>query len=360
MGTSNKANPFRYYLRNDEDVSDEVVEYVEQLGLDAIVAIGGDGTMSIAHGLHEKGVPLVGVPKTIDNDIVGTERTFGFDTAVHIATESIDRLHTTAQSHQRIMILETMGRYAGWIALHSGVASGADVILIPEFEYEIEEVARMCREREQGGQKFTLIVVAEGAKPVGGEMTIHQIDESSPDPIRLGGIAQVLRHQLEGLVRSEVRATVLGHVQRGGTPTAFDRVLASAFGSHAAKVASERRFGVMVALQKNELTEIPLFEVADKTRTVPLGSPALHAARSVGTSFGTAKSQRRISPARFGEPGTINSNSVEILSAFWHLRQLQLARYCLRTRTRGQTTAARGISFAGQIISAVDSSHRRL
>ncbi len=287
LGSSNKANPFEYYLDNNRDVSQEVCDYFEELKLDALVTIGGDGTMSISHGLVEMGIPIVGVPKTIDNDLVGTERTFGFDTAVHIAAEAIDRLHTTAQSHQRVMILETMGRYAGWIALHAGIASGADIVLIPEVEYDVQEVARVCREREQGGQRFTIIAVAEGARPVGGEMVVSSIDETSPDPIRLGGVSHLLMEQLKGMIKSEIRATVLGHVQRGGTPTAFDRVLATAFGNHAAFQASKKEFGCMVALQNNQLTEIPLKEVANKTRTVPLDDTLMYAARAVGTSFGT-------------------------------------------------------------------------
>ena len=174
LGTSNIANPFRYHAAGGADVSDRAVEHYRALGLDALVVVGGDGTMSIAHGLQEKGMTLVGVPKTIDNDLVGTERTFGFDTAVSIAAEAIDRLHSTAQSHHRVMILETMGRYAGWIALHAGLASGADVILIPEMPFELDEVARVCRAREEGGQRFTIIAMAEGARPAGGEMTVHR------------------------------------------------------------------------------------------------------------------------------------------------------------------------------------------
>ncbi|MDX1531301.1 MAG: ATP-dependent 6-phosphofructokinase [Rhodothermales bacterium] len=286
LGTSNKANPFSFYKEDGADVSDQVVQYVRDLGLDALVAIGGDGTMAISHRLQERGVNIVGVPKTIDNDLVGTSRTFGFDTAVSIATEAIDRLHTTAQSHHRVMVLETMGRYAGWIALYSGVASGADVILIPEFEYDIEEVARVCRRRASGGQQFTIIVVAEGAKPKGGEMAVQQIVADSPDPIRLGGACNVLAHQLQPLVDSEIRTTILGHVQRGGTPTAYDRTLATAFGSYAAAMVRDGTFGRMVALQEGRLTSLPLEEVANKTRTVEADAPVVAAAIAVGTSFG--------------------------------------------------------------------------
>jgi ATP-dependent phosphofructokinase / diphosphate-dependent phosphofructokinase len=286
LGTSNKANPFSYYLRDGADVSDDVFAYCRDLRLNAVVAIGGDGTMSIAHGLQQKGLNIVGVPKTIDNDLVATERTFGFDSACYIATEAIDRLHTTAQSHHRVMILETMGRYAGWIALYSGVAGGADVILIPEYEYEVEEVAAVCLRREAGGQRFTLVAIAEGARARGGDLAIRQVVEESTDPIRLGGAGHVLERQLQPLVNSEVRTAVLGHIQRGGTPTPFDRTLATAFGSYAAAMISDGVCGRMVALQYNRLTSVPLEEVANKTRTIPPDSPVIAAALAVGTSFG--------------------------------------------------------------------------
>ncbi|MCH7974931.1 MAG: ATP-dependent 6-phosphofructokinase [Bacteroidetes bacterium] len=286
LGTSNKANPFRYFARDGADVSDEVVQRYRDMGLDAIVVIGGDGTMTIAHGLQEKGLALVGVPKTIDNDIVGTDRTFGFDTAVTVATEAIDRLHSTAQSHHRVMILETMGRYAGWIALHAGIASGSDVILLPEFPYDIDVVAEVCRKRGQGGQRFTIVAIAEGAKPEGGEMAIKMVVADSPDPIRLGGAGNVLAHLLEQRLESEVRTTILGHVQRGGTPTPFDRVLSTHFGSQAACIVEEGRSGVMVALHDGRMAEIPLADVAGKVRNVTPNGPHVRAALSVGTSFG--------------------------------------------------------------------------
>jgi ATP-dependent phosphofructokinase / diphosphate-dependent phosphofructokinase len=289
LGASNKANPFSFYKQDGRDVSAEVVTYYNDLGLDALVAIGGDGTMSISHRLQEMGVNIVGVPKTIDNDIVGSDRTFGFDTAVTIATEAIDRLHTTAQSHNRIMILETMGRYAGWIALYSGVASGADVILMPELPYDVEEVARVCREREKGGQRFTIIVIAEGARPEGGELAVQKRVEESPDPIRLGGAGYVLADALESRCDSEVRTTVLGHIQRGGTPTAYDRVLATAFGQRAADLINEREFGCMVALRDGKMVSVPLADVAGRTRTVPPSHEVMRCAIAVGTSFGVSK-----------------------------------------------------------------------
>lgn len=288
LGASNRANPFSYYKRGHADVSAEVKKYVRSIGLDAIVVIGGDGTMSVAQGLSDMGVNMVGVPKTIDNDLMATDRTFGFDTAVAIVTEAIDRLHTTAQSHDRVMIVETMGRYAGWIALYGGVAGGADVILIPEIEYDIDAIVRVCRERESGGQNFTIIVIAEGARPRDGTMTVQQRIEDSPDPIRLGGVGKVLERALAERVSSEVRTTILGHMQRGGTPTAYDRNLATVFGTYAASMVVDGEFGRMVALQENRLTSVPFIDVANKTRTVPPDSPMLAAAVAIGTSFGVS------------------------------------------------------------------------
>ncbi|MGA7305369.1 MAG: ATP-dependent 6-phosphofructokinase [Rhodothermales bacterium] len=293
LGTSNRANPFNHLPAGGADVSDEVVEYAHSLGLVGLVAIGGDGTMSIANGLFKKGLNVVGVPKTIDNDLVGTDRTFGFDTAVSIATEALDRLHSTAQAHRRVMICETMGRYAGWIALHAGVASGSDIILIPEIGFDIDEVVEVCRRRDLGGQRYTIVAVAEGAKAVDGGLIIRETDETSPDPIRLGGIGHVLADQIKRRFEGEVRTTVLGHVQRGGTPTAFDRVLASGFGAYAAAMVEANVFGYMVAYRKNRLTHVPLEAVANKTRTVPLDSLVLAAARAVGTSFGAEDVEAR-------------------------------------------------------------------
>ncbi len=294
LGCSNKANPFNYYGSSGADVSGDVVTYYNELGLDAIVAIGGDGTMSISHGLQEKGLNVVGVPKTIDNDLMGTDRTFGFDSAVTIATEAIDRLHTTAQSHSRVMIVETMGRYAGWIALYAGVAGGADVIVLPELVYDIEEIVEVCRRRESGGQRFTIIVIAEGAKPRGGEMQVKRRIESSPDPIRLGGIGNMLAHELRDQLRSEVRVSVLGHIQRGGSPTPYDRILSTAFGHYAASMVAEKVYGRMVVLRESHLSSIELSEVANKTRTVPLDHPVIAAAIGVGTSFGAKDFDARL------------------------------------------------------------------
>ncbi len=286
LGASNKADPFNYQPRGGANVSAQAVSTCRSLDLNALVAIGGDGTMSIAHGLSELGINIVGVPKTIDNDLAGTDRTFGFDTAVSIATEAIDRIHTTAQSHHRVMIIETMGRYSGWIALHAGVASGTDIILIPEIEYDIEEVARVCYDRQQGGQRFTIIAIAEGAKPQEGERVVRERVDKTSDSVRLGGIGRVLADDLEDRMESEVRTTILGHMQRGGTPTAYDRNLATAFGARAASRVAEETYGVMVALQDGAFTDVPLSDVADRTRTVPLNSPLIASALDVGTSFG--------------------------------------------------------------------------
>jgi ATP-dependent phosphofructokinase / diphosphate-dependent phosphofructokinase len=279
LGTSNTASPFQW---RDQDHSDQVRAYVQALALDGLVVIGGDGTMTIAHWL---GIPAVGVPKTIDNDIACNERSFGFDTAVATVTEALGRVQTTGQSHGRVMIVETMGRYAGWIALEAGVAGAADVILLPEIPYDLDRVAAVCRERE-ARRRSTLICIAEGATPVGGGLTVHDRVEGGGDALRLGGVAHVLRARLQPLVRSEVRATVLGHVQRGGAPTAFDRVLATQYGHHAVSLVRAGRWNEMVALQGGQLCSVPLSAVAGQTRVVALDHPLLQCAREIGVCFG--------------------------------------------------------------------------
>ena len=285
LGTHNKANPFSYFGAGGADVSDAVVGYVRELGLDALVVIGGDGSMSIAHQLALKGIPIVGCPKTIDNDLAHTDRSFGFDTAVSIVTDALDRLQTTGQSHGRVMILETMGRYAGWIALHAGLAGSADIILIPELPYQIDEIARSCRERE-ARQRYTLICVAEGAKPQGGGFTVKEHIAGSPDPIRLGGVGHLLRAQLEPLVGCEVRTTILGHVQRGGPPTPFDRVLATQYGRAAARLIADKHFNRVVVLRGNRIDSVPLADVAGQSRNVPLDHELLRTAWDTGVSTG--------------------------------------------------------------------------
>lgn len=280
LGTTNKANPLA-----TPAATAETLAHVQALGLDALVVIGGDGSMAIAHGLAQHGLPIVGVPKTIDNDIVGCERSFGFDTAVATVTDALERIQTTGQSHSRVMIVETMGRYAGWIALEAGIAGAADVILLPEIDYDVAAVAQVCREREQG-ERYTVICIGEGAKPQGGTLTVERRIADSPDPIRLGGVAQALREQLQPLLHSEVRATVLGHIQRGGSPTPFDRVLATQFGNQAAQLVMRREFNRMVTFQQGRLGSIPLAEVAHQHRNVPLDHPLLQTARQIGVSLG--------------------------------------------------------------------------
>lgn len=293
LGTHNKADPFHDVENAGADVSGQVLAFAREQALDAVLAIGGDGTMSIAQRLHAGGLPMLGVPKTIDNDLVLTERTFGFDSAVAIVAEAIGRLRTTARAHGRVMIVETMGRYAGWIALEGGLAGGADAILLPELPFDPQVVVDFCRQREaavEGGFDggSTIICIAEGAMPRGGRMTVARTMPDSPDPIRLGGVGESLRAMLEPALRSEVRTTLLGHVQRGGTPTAFDRVLATRFGHAAAHMALAGQFGQMVALQADACVGVPLEAVAGRTRHVPLDHPMVSAARSIGVCLGEA------------------------------------------------------------------------
>jgi phosphofructokinase-like protein len=282
LGTSNRVSPLSYQGR---DRRDEVVAYAHELGLDGLVAIGGDGSMTIAEALNRHGLPTVGVPKTIDNDIAHVERSLGFDTAVATVTEAIDRIQTTGQSHGRVMLVETMGRNAGWLALESGVAAAADIILLPEIDYDVDAIAAICRERE-ARQRFTVICVAEGAKPRGGELTVQAREAGRPEPVRLGGVAEVLVAQLGPLLQSEVRATVLGHVQRGGSPTPADRVLGSLIGNAAADLVRVGNWGRMVSYEQGRVGDVPLSQVAARRRTVPLDDPLLQCARRIGVSFG--------------------------------------------------------------------------
>lgn len=290
LGTSNKANPFRQYQPKTgefKDVSKKVVADAKKLGIDALVAIGGDGTMSMAARFTEMGLPTVGIPKTIDNDLMATDLTFGFYTAVEIVKESIDRINTTAMSHHRIMIIEVMGRYAGWIALYGGVAGGADVILIPEIPYDIDAVAEVCASRNKQGKGFTIIVIAEGAKPIGGDLVVQKVVKDSFDTLRLGGVGHVLARELEEkLPRIEIRVTILGHLQRGGSPTAFDRILSTRFGHYAAQMVMRGEFAKMVALRGDQIVSVPIAEVAGKNKFVPPDHDLILAAKSLGTSFG--------------------------------------------------------------------------
>jgi 6-phosphofructokinase 1 len=262
-----------------------VLERFQAMKLDALVCIGGDGTLAISYEFYKKGIPLVGVPKTIDNDIMGTTSCFGFDTAVSFATEAIDRLHTTAEAHHRIMVVEVMGRHAGWIALHAGVAGGADVILIPEIPYDFEKVARSIRERDGRGARFSIVVVAEGAKPKGGTVSIVAAAHGGHVE-RLGGAGAYCAAQLGELTGKETRHVVLGHLQRGGAPTAFDRTLATRFGGKAFQLLLHGAYGKMVANHPPDIVPIPLGEVVGKTKTVPLDYDLLLTARALGVSFG--------------------------------------------------------------------------
>ncbi|MFL0799940.1 MAG: ATP-dependent 6-phosphofructokinase [Agarilytica sp.] len=282
IGTCNRASPFNY---KGEDVSQIVADYYRELGLDCIIAMGGDGSMTLCYEMSKLGMNFIGVPKTIDNDIAQTDRTFGFDTAVNVAAEAIDRLRTTAQSHKRVMIIETMGRYAGWIALHAGVAGGADLILLPEFPYDTDEIVRKIEERS-AAKAYTIVVVAEGAKPMDGELSVEKTIEGSPDPIRLGGIGNYLQSQLESKIDAEVRTTVLGHVQRGGSPSAYDRLIATNVGSYAALLAAKQRYGRLVTIHDNHMSSVALESVAHKIRTVPENNMTLISALAMGVSFG--------------------------------------------------------------------------
>lgn len=292
LGTTNRANPFKWATQSRNgiikfnDVSDQVIEYINKINIDTLVCIGGDGTMAIAHKLSQKGIRIVGVPKTIDNDICGTDITFGFDSAVRTSTDAIDKIHTTAMSHHRVMIIEVMGRYAGWLALESGIAGGGDVILIPEIPYNIDHVCETVRDRSHKGRRFSIIVVAEGSKPIGGSQIVKRLVKESTDPVRLGGIGHHLAHEIETKTKLECRVTVLGHLQRGGTPSSFDRVLATRYGVKAAELCNDCVGGVMVALRGTEIIAVPLSDVGGKMRLVDLNHPLLDTAKGVGTCLG--------------------------------------------------------------------------
>ncbi len=291
LGTSNTANPFAWGIGQGEkrqlvDVSDKCMALYQDLGLDALICVGGDGTMTIGGKLTEKGANIVGVPKTIDNDLMETELTFGFDSARLAATDAVDRLHTTGQSHHRVMLVEVMGRNAGWLALESGLAGGGDVILLPEIPYDIEEVISVVRKRSRFGKRFSLIVVAEGCKPRGGEQVVKKMVKDASEPRRLGGISHQIAAQIEEKTEIECRVTILGHLQRGGTPTPFDRLLATQFSVKAMELVEESTFNHMVALQGNRLMAVPVEKVMGKQRTVPLDSHLIKAGLAVGASFG--------------------------------------------------------------------------
>jgi ATP-dependent phosphofructokinase / diphosphate-dependent phosphofructokinase len=290
--SSNKDNLFDYTVEEDgkfvkRDVSEVALANMRKEEVDALIVIGGDGTLTSARDFARKGVKVIGVPKTIDNDLGVTDTTFGYISAVNIATEALDRLHTTAESHHRIMILEVMGRGAGWIALSSGFAGSADVILLPEIPYDINKVVEKIKDREMQGKLFSIIVVAEGAKPKDGEVVVQKIVADSPDPIRLGGIGNKLATDLEKLIDNhEVRCTVLGHLQRGGSPTTFDRILSTRYGVAAAAMLEQNKWGQMVVLKGLNMTSVPLEEVIGNNKLVDPDNELVLAARSLGISFG--------------------------------------------------------------------------
>lgn len=290
--SSNKDNLFDYLVEENgelvkKDVSDVAVENLKKEGVDVLVVIGGDGTLTSARDFSRKGVNVVGVPKTIDNDLAATDVTFGFNTSIEIATEALDRLHTTAESHHRVMILEVMGRGAGWIALESGIAGSADVILIPEIPYDIHKIAEKVEQRENEGKPFTIIVVAEGAKPIDGEVVVAKIVEDSPDPIRLGGIGNKLALDLEKIIKNhEIRSTVLGHVQRGGNTNTYDRILSTRYGAAACELVAAGNFGNMVTLKGDVISCETLENVIGSTKGVDPNGELVRVAKSIGVSFG--------------------------------------------------------------------------
>lgn len=290
LGTTNRGNPMSYPIEDENgqiieiDRTGELVDLFKKQGFDALISIGGDGSLAIANALYKKGLQVVGVPKTIDNDLDKTVVTFGFNTAVDFATESIDRLHSTAESHRRIIVVEVMGRYAGWIALNAGVAGSADVILIPEIPYDINKVADKIKERDANGRHFSIVVVAEGALPIGGEVSI--IGKSIGQAERLGGVGQKVGASLETLTGKESRVVVLGHLLRGGTPTADDRLISLRFGAAAVRAIDEGESGIMVALDPPTVNYVPLEQATNRMKTVPLDCDTILTARDLGVSFG--------------------------------------------------------------------------
>ncbi len=299
--SSNKDNLFKYPMKDEDgnflrgedgklvykDVSDTAVENLKREGIDVLFILGGDGTLTSGRDFARKGVNVIGIPKTIDNDLAGTDYTFGFDTAIGVATDGLDRVRTTGMSHHRIMVVEIMGRGAGWLALHSGIAGAADVILIPEIPYDINKVAEKIKADKAAGKEFSIVAVSEAAKPVGGEATVLKVREDSPDPIRLGGVGAVVADQLERLVGSEARATVLGHLQCGGSPTGHDRVLSSRYGYEAVEMAMRGEFGRMVALKGDTITSVSLEDaIGQKTKNVSPDHELINVARAMGICFG--------------------------------------------------------------------------
>lgn len=291
LGTTNRDNPFHYpVVKGTEtkyvDVSDRVFENMSIHGIEGLIVIGGDGSLAIAKELSDQGLKVVGVPKTIDNDLSATDQTFGFDTALTTASEAIDKLHTTAESHHRVMVLEVMGRYAGWIALTAGLAGGADVILIPEIPYNIDVVIEKINARSKERKKFSIVVVAEGTKPIDGEMVVSKYVENSFEPIRLGGIGNVVAQAVEASTGKETRVTVLGHLQRGGSPTPYDRILATRYGAGAVNLLAEGNFGRMVCLKGQNIESVSLEQAIGEMHKVPVDGELVKVARQLGICLG--------------------------------------------------------------------------
>jgi len=292
LGSSNKGDPFHWPIQTEKGIkivnrAKLALKNYKGWNLDALIAIGGDGTMHIANKLAGMGMNVVGVPKTIDNDLQATDQTFGHDSAVFVAAEAIDRLHTTASSHHRIMVVEVMGRYAGWIALHAGLAGGADIILIPEFPFDWEIVYQKVTKRNMMGKRFSIVCVAEGAKPKSGKMIVKAVDSKRTDPIQLGGIGEFVSKKIMEATGLETRTTVLGHLQRGGSPTPYDRILSTKFGTFAIELAAKRKFGRMVALKGNEITSVKIEDAISHQKLVTPETQAVISAKAVGISFGS-------------------------------------------------------------------------
>lgn len=291
LGTTNRGNPFDYPVEQDGkitriDISDRVVANIRTLGVDALVAVGGEGSLKIALELAKKGVPVVGVPKTIDNDLRETDFTFGYNTALETATDALDKLHTTAESHHRVMILEVMGRYAGWIALESGIAGGADVILIPEIPFNIGEICDSIKKRSARGSRFSIIVAAEGAFPAGGGRVVAKEADERYTIERLGGIGQYVAKQIEQCLEMDVRVTVLGHLQRGGSPTTFDRALGSRFGTKAVQMIADGEFGRMACLKGRKVTSVTIEEAVRELKLVDPDGEIVRTAEDLGIMVG--------------------------------------------------------------------------
>jgi len=294
LGSSNKGDPFHWPEKIEGNIkimdrSDRALKNYEAWDLDAIIAIGGDGTMHISKRLSDMGMNIVGVPKTIDNDLEATDQTFGHDSAVFVVSEALDRLHTTASTHHRVMVIEVMGRYAGWRSLHGGLAGGADIILLPEIPFEWEAIYDKVEQRNMQGKKFSLVCVAEGAKAKDGEMIVKAKDIKRTDPIQLGGIAEYISKMISDNTDLETRYTVLGHLQRGGSPTPYDRILSTRFGTYAIELAIKKKFDRMVALKGADITSVRIEDAIKKQKLVTKTNQTLQTARAVGVSFGTDK-----------------------------------------------------------------------